>query len=258
MKDFWIGTGWKMNKTAAEARSYIATLLPLLPDLPADVSVFVVPPFTALAAAREAAGSGPLLVGAQNMHWAEQGSFTGEISVTMLKESAVDLVELGHSERRQMFAETDEAINRKVKLALSHGLTPLVCVGDSAAERDASASAEAIIRQVKLAFAGLSPADIGRCLVAYEPIWAIGEAGVPATPEHVRVAQGRLQDALAELTHAKVPVLYGGSVNLDNAAALAAEPAVDGLFIGRAAWKAEGFAALIKAALSARAIRSAA
>ncbi len=258
MKDFWIGTGWKMNKTAAEARSYIATLLPLLPALPADVSVFVIPPFTALAAAREAAGSGPLLIGAQNMHWAEEGAFTGEISARMLAESAIDLVELGHSERRQMFGETDEAINRKVQAALSHGLTPLVCVGDSAAERDAGTSAEAAIRQVKLAFAGLSSADIGRCLVAYEPIWAIGDAGAPATPEHVRSVQGRLQDALAGVGSTKTPVLYGGSVNLDNAVALASEPAVDGLFIGRAAWKPEGLAALVKVALSARAMRSAA
>jgi triosephosphate isomerase len=258
MKDFWIGTGWKMNKTAAAARSYIATLLPLLPALPADVSVFVVPPFTALPAAREAAAGSPLLIGAQNVHWAEEGAYTGEVSVLMLEEFAIDLVELGHSERRQMFGETDEAINRKVKLALAHGMTPLVCVGDSAAERDAGASAEAIIRQMKLAFAGLSPADVGRCLVAYEPIWAIGEAGVPATPEHVRAVQSRLQGALADRAGSKVPVLYGGSVNLGNAAALAAEPAVDGLFIGRAAWKAEGFAALIGAALKARAMRPAA
>ena len=256
MKDFWIGTGWKMNKTATEARDYIATLLPLLPRMPEDAAAFVVPPFTALSAVRETLGTTrSILVGAQNMHWEEEGSFTGEISARMLKDAGVDMVELGHSERRQHFGETDEAINRKVRSALAHGLTPLICVGDSAAERDAGASAEAIIRQIRMAFFGLTAPEIGRCLIAYEPIWAIGDTGVPAEPEHIVVVHRRVKAMLAELSDHKVPLLYGGSVNAGNIRSLAGISEIDGLFIGRAAWQATEFARLIAAALSARANR---
>jgi triosephosphate isomerase len=250
---FWIGTGWKMNKTVAEARRYIDTLKAQLPAKADTLAVFIIPPFTALAAAREAIGTAPLLLGAQNMHWAEAGAFTGEISPAMLEEFRIDLVELGHSERRQMFGETDEALNLKVKAALRHGMRPLLCVGDSAEERAAGTSAEAVVRQVKLAFGGLTPQDVGRCLVAYEPIWAIGEAGVPARPDEVRAVHAALHTALAELGAPAVPVLYGGSVNAGNAVDLANEPTVDGLFIGRAAWDATGFAGLIAAIGRARA-----
>ena len=225
----------------------------LLPPASEDFAFFVVPPFTALAAAREAIGDAPLLLGAQNMHWADAGAFTGEISAAMLSELSIDLVELGHSERRQLFGETDQALNLKVKTALRYGLRPLLCVGDTAEERDAGASAEAVVRQVKLAFARLSPGDVGRCLIAYEPIWAIGEGGVAATPDHIREIHQAINQATAELTPGSVPVLYGGSVTADNAPELAAEATVDGLFIGRAAWEATRFAAMIRTAISARA-----
>ncbi len=253
MRTFWIGTGWKMNKTVAEARRYIAALRGLLPVDAASYAFFIVPPFTALAAAREAIGNAPLLLGAQNMHWAESGAFTGEISATMLEEFRIDLVELGHSERRQFFGETDEALNLKVKTALRHGMRPLLCVGDSAEECEAGRSAEAVVRQVRLAFAGLAPRDVDRCLVAYEPIWAIGDQGVPATPAHVRRVHAAVHRAIADLGGPAVPVLYGGSVNPANAAELAAEDEVDGLFIGRAAWSPTGFAELINSAMAARA-----
>ncbi|WP_026781959.1 triose-phosphate isomerase [Pleomorphomonas koreensis] len=253
MGTFWIGTGWKMNKTVAETRRYIAALKGLWPEGAGGCTVFVIPPFTALAAAREAIGTMPLLLGAQNMHWAEAGAFTGEISATMLEEFGIDMVELGHSERRQMFGETDAALNMKVKAALRHGLRPLLCVGDSAEERRAGASGEAVVRQVRLAFAGLDAGELGRCLVAYEPIWAIGEGGVAATPEEVRAVHADLHVALKEMGGPAVPVLYGGSVSAGNAADLAAEPMVDGLFVGRAAWTPEGLAGLIAAVAAARA-----
>ncbi len=250
---FWIGTGWKMNKTVAETRRYIADLNTRLPAIAGgDYGLFVIPPFTALAAAREAIGAAPLLLGAQNMHWADAGAYTGEISAPMLDEFGIDLVELGHSERRQYFGETDATINLKVKAALKHGLKPLLCVGDSAEERAAGASAEAVTRQVRLAFAGLSEGEVGRCLVAYEPIWAIGEAGVPATAEEAREVHLALRATLRDLGAPLVPVLYGGSVNPDNAAVLAAEPTIDGLFIGRAAWSPAGFASLISKAMAVR------
>jgi triosephosphate isomerase len=252
LRKFWIGTGWKMNKTAAEARAYVAGLIDLLPPPRDDLSLFFIPPFTALAAAREAIGAAPLLLGAQNMHWAESGAYTGEVSAGMLKEFAVDLVELGHSERRAAFGETDATVNAKVKTTLRHGLRPLVCVGDSAMERDAGASAEAVVRQVKLAFAGVDASALGRCLVAYEPVWAIGERGVAAPPEHVRVAHTAIRRALQERTSHPVPILYGGSVNVENAGRLAMEQEVDGLFIGRAAWTARGLAGVIREVVAAR------
>lgn len=252
MSKFWIGTGWKMNKTAAEARAYFARLINLLPPPRDDFSVFCIPPFTALSAAREAIGDAPLLLGAQNMHWAESGAYTGEVSADMLAEFGVDLVELGHSERRAAFGETDVAVNAKVKTALRHGLRPLVCVGDTAPERDAGASVETIVRQVKLAFAGVDALALGRCLVAYEPVWAIGERGIPAQPEHVRVAHAAIRRALQERTTHPVPILYGGSVNEDNAARLAMERDVNGLFIGRAAWTAPGLATIVSKVMAAR------
>ena len=254
MRLLWIGTGWKMNKTAAEARQYVATLKALVQMATAgSANLFIVPPFTALATAREAIGDWPLLLGAQNMHWAPSGAYTGEISAAMLTDAGVDLVELGHSERRIGFGETDADLNRKIRAALRHGLRPLLCVGDNADERDAGASAETTVRQLKLAFAGLAGEDIGRCLVAYEPVWAIGEQGVAATPEHIANVHSQIHKALRELTPHPVPVLYGGSVNHDNAFSLASEPTVDGLFIGRAAWQPENFAAIIETVMSARA-----
>lgn len=250
---FWIGTGWKMNKTVAETRCYIADLKTRLPcEVKGDYALFVIPPFTALAAAREAIGAAPVLLGAQNMHWAEAGAYTGEISASMLEEFGVDLVELGHSERREYFGETDATINLKVKAALRHGFKPLLCVGDSAEDRAVGASAAAVTRQVRLAFAGLTRGDIGRCLVAYEPIWAIGERGVAASPKEARDVHVALREVLGELGAPSVPVLYGGSVTPDNAASLAVEPAIDGLFVGRAAWSPEGFASLISRVLEAR------
>jgi triosephosphate isomerase len=249
---FWIGTGWKMNMTAAEARAYVAGLIKLLPPTRDDLSLFFIPPYTALAAAREAMGDAPLLLGAQNMHWAEAGAYTGEVSASMLAEFGVDLVELGHSERRAAFGETDAAVNAKVKTALRHGIRPLVCVGDTAQERDAGASVEAVVRQVKLAFAGLDGFAQGRCLVAYEPVWAIGEQGAPAEPEHVKLVHTAIRRALQDRTSHPIPILYGGSVNVDNAAALATEREVDGLFVGRAAWTASGLARIVNEVIAAR------
>lgn len=256
MHPFLIGAGWKMNKTAKEARDYVTNLRTLLPDVAEkNVCIFIVPPFTALSTVREAIGDGPLLLGAQNMHWAEAGAYTGEISIGMLREFDVGLVELGHSERRALFGETDDKINRKVKIALRHGIRPLICVGESGDERDAGASLETVIRQVKLAFHGVSADDLGHCLIAYEPIWAIGEHGVPATPDHVRNVHSGIREVLADFTPHVVPVIYGGSVNQETVTAFAREAVVDGLFIGRAALPADDFASLIVNAVAARAGR---
>ncbi len=253
MSTFWVGTGWKMNKTTTEARDWIAEVRRLLPAPPSGFALFFVAPATALAAAREAIGPSPLLLGAQDMHWEDAGAWTGEISAPMLKEFAVDLVEIGHSERRAHFNETDATVAAKVRATLRNGMRPLVCVGDSAAERAAGAAAETVVRQMKLAFAGLDAGELSRCLVAYEPVWAIGDKGVPAEPEEVAPVHAALHRALSERTARPVPVLYGGSVNAENAGRLAATPGVDGLFVGRTAWNAAGFADLVEKARAARA-----
>ncbi|NLH80136.1 MAG: triose-phosphate isomerase [Phyllobacteriaceae bacterium] len=249
-RDFWIGTGWKMNKTIAETLDYLARLATV--DLPNDVRVFVVPPFTALAAAKRAAAATPVLVGAQNMHWEEAGARTGEISARMLTEIGVDLVEIGHSERRADCGETDATVAAKVRAAIAAGLRPLVCVGDDRAELEAGASAEAVVRQAKLAFAGLTPAELDGGLLAYEPIWAIGENGRPATTDHVAEVHSALRRMLDARGLDGVALLYGGSVDADNAGPLAALDDVDGLFVGRAAWTPEGLAAVVHVARSWR------
>ncbi len=242
-RDFWIGTGWKMNKTIAETRDYLARLAAL--DLPDDVRVFVLPPFTALAAAREAGVGAPVLVGAQNLHWEEAGARTGEISARMLTEIGVDLVEIGHSERRADCGDTDATVAAKVRAAIAAGLRPLVCVGDDRAELEACASAEAVLRQAKLAFAGLTPSELDGALLAYEPVWAIGETGRAATTDHVAGIHDALRRMLDERGLHGVALLYGGSVDADNAGPIAALDNVDGLFVGRAAWTPEGLAAVI-------------
>jgi len=246
-----IGTGWKMNKTVREAVDYTVALLRLLDGIKGlgpDVQVFVVPPFTALEAVKKHA-AGRIWVGAQNMHWAEAGAFTGEISAPMLQELGVDLVELGHSERRRYFNEQDPLLNQKVHLALKFGLRPLLCVGESLEEKQVGVAPETVGRQLRIALHGVSAAQASRLLVAYEPFWAIGEGGIPAEPPYVRSLGLHLRSILGSLfgeAGAHVPVLYGGSVNVANAADLFLQGQMDGLFIGRAAWQAENFARIIR------------
>ena len=242
-----------MNKTRAEARAWVDAVLAEGGWPRAGLQPFAFPPFIALETVRDALGppgAAPLLIGAQNMHWAPAGAFTGEVSPAMLVDVGCDLVELGHSERRSLFGETDAAINAKVHAALDHGLRPLVCVGETAEERRLDAAVSTVIRQTSMAFAGLSRAELARCLIAYEPVWAIGETGTPATPADV----AQMHQALKTAFGTDAPVLYGGSVNLDNVAALSALPEVDGLFVGRAAWSPDGFLSLVRIAARVRGV----
>ena len=249
---FWVGTSWKMNKTLAEAQAYAEALLAASDAADLPVQLFVIPPFTALTTVTGRLAGGPVLVGAQNMHWAERGAWTGEISPLMLKDCGVTLVELGHSERRTHFGETDEAINRKVRAALAHGLMPLVCVGETAIERDLDAALATVQRQTRMALSGIEPADVARVLLAYEPVWAIGEGGTPATPDYAATIHDGIRASAADLLGTSPPVLYGGSVNLGNCAELARQRAIDGLFIGRSAWEPEGLLDLARTAAKAR------
>ncbi len=250
MKPLLMGTNLKMYKTAAETQVYLSALQTLTQDLRGEVTLFVIPSYPALERAANTVRDKAILLGAQNMHPEEQGQFTGEVSPLMLAEFGLDIVEIGHSERRHVFGETDAQENQKVLSALRHGFTALLCVGETAEQKEAGISDEILRMQLKIGLSGVSAADAGRVWVAYEPVWAIGVNGVPASAEYVRLRHASIGTALeARFPGARIPVLYGGSVNPQNAEELIVQPGVDGLFTGRAAWEAEKFDALIRQVL---------
>lgn len=240
---------WKMHKTIAEARSYVAELLPLLEGSDA-VDVGLCPPFTALAATVEATlGSRPDVY-AQTMHQAPSGGHTGEVSAPMLVELGVNGVLLGHSERRRDDGETDRALGEKVPAALEAGLRPVLCVGESEEERDGGDTERRLRYQVQEALEKIPPESLERLVIAYEPVWAIG-SGRSATAEQAQEAIGFIRALVGDRSTAaaeRVRVLYGGSVKADNAAALVAGPDVDGALVGGACLDAAEFAAIVAAA----------
>lgn len=240
----WVGTSWKMNKTLAEAKRYAAELLEGLDRRQLGaVRPFIIPPATALSAvAGVLNGDDRVLLGAQNAHWEDDGAWTGEVSVPQVADAGARLVEIGHSERRGNFGETDETVRLKVAAALRHGLTPLLCVGEPAEVKDAGGSSGFILQQVARALEGLREEQLSRVLIAYEPIWSIGAAGRAADPEELREPFAALSEAWGEQV---AGLLYGGSVAPDNAAGLLGIPHVDGLFVGRAAWEVDGYLRLL-------------
>jgi triosephosphate isomerase len=230
-----------MHKTMAEARAFAAELGRSRYATSDVVKPFVVPAFPSIATVAGVLAGTQILVGAQNMHWEDEGAWTGEVSPLMVKDCGAELVELGHSERRAFFNETDETIALKVEAALRHGLTALICVGDTKAEYEAGATAEVLARQTRLALGRVGREAQTRALIAYEPIWSIGDGGVAASPEFADEQHRRLKAVAAEVAGGELPVIYGGSVNLQNCGDLALQPHIDGLFIGRAAWDARDF-----------------
>jgi len=239
-----------MNKTIQDALDYVDRLLEELGSMRnlQKVQIFIIPPFTCLSAVKQRS-SGKFWVGAQNMHSEKWGAFTGEISAPMLKDLGVDMVELGHAERRKYFNENDVAINRKVQLALKLGIRPLICVGESAEEKDFGVEQESVARQIKFALNGVKVAQLSSIIVAYEPTWAIGNSGSAAEPGYIRIMSNHIRQVLRSLfgkARALIPVIYGGTVNNGNAGQILAQGGLDGLFIGRAAWDAEAFANLIR------------
>ena len=239
---------WKMQGTIAEARE-LATAIRDGLKRPRGVDVVICPPFTALAAVSEILGGGPLRLGAQNCHWEAAGAHTGEISLPMLVEVGCRYVLAGHSERRREMGETDDQIHRKVQAALVHGVTPILCVGETADERRQGLTFTTIEGQLRAGLAGLAPDAIARIVLAYEPVWAIG-TGVNATPAQAAEVHGYLRGLLSELsskdTAGALRILYGGSVKAENADALAAEPEIDGVLVGGASLNAGGFIAIAK------------
>jgi len=250
MRTPFVAGNWKMHKTVEEARLLVADMLDGLQAVQ-GVEKVLCPPFTALLPVAAMLAGTDIGLGAQNMHWEEEGAFTGEISPRMVAEFA-QFVILGHSERRAYFGETDETVNLKVHAALKHGLTPIVCVGETLAEREAGQTETVIRRQVEGGLAGLTAEQVASLVLAYEPVWAIG-TGKAATPEEAnRVVREVIRDALASLFGERaaqaVRVLYGGSVKPHNAADFFAQPDIDGALVGGASLKADQFVAIAQAA----------
>jgi len=252
-RQLYIGSNLKMYKTNRQTVELVQQIQTLTADLPRPyLRLFILPSYTALADACRLSNPDLLWVGAQNMHWEAEGPFTGEVSPLMLREIGVKLVMVGHAERRQLFGETDEQVNRRVISALQHGLHTLVCVGDTSLEKQAGVSQDRLRSQLLAGLMDLPPGQLDKLWVAYEPVWSIGVHGTPADPEFANTMHAVIRQTLGELFPSgwgEIPILYGGSVNLDNASDLISQPEVDGLFIGRAAWDAANFDRILRAVL---------
>ncbi|MGO4654485.1 triose-phosphate isomerase [Ensifer sp. 2YAB10] len=238
----WVGTSWKMNKTLAEAMAFAEGLAAADATRDARIQRFVIPPFTAVREVKARLSGTSVKVGAQNMHWDDAGAWTGEVSPLMLADCNLDVVELGHSERREHFGETDRTVGLKTAAAARHGLVPLICIGETLSEREAGEADAVLKRQVEGALALLEgEAKKATILLAYEPVWAIGVNGIPATADYADERHKRIAEVAEATLGRRVPVLYGGSVNPGNCEELITQAHIDGLFIGRSAWDVTGY-----------------
>ena len=238
---------WKMYKTAGETRAFLEKFKPLVARS-THGDIVICPPYTALAAAAEAVRGSNIALGAQDVHWEKQGAFTGAVAPGMLVDAGCQYVILGHSERRQYFHETDETVGRKILATLEVGLTPIVCVGELLAERQAKETEKVLARQFAGASSALTATQFSRIIIAYEPVWAIG-TGQTATPEMATDAHRFLRHCAEERFGAPaaqgVRILYGGSVKPDNIKGLMAQPDIDGALVGGASLDPESFAAIV-------------
>ncbi len=242
MSKLWVGTSWKMNKVLGEALAFAEGLVDAEPGTDPRIQRFVIPPFPYIAEVKRALAGTQVKVGAQNMHWDDHGAWTGEVSPRMLTDCGLDLVELGHSERRAHFGETDKTVGLKTAAAVRHGLTPLICIGETLQEREAGRASNVLAAQVRAALDPVAgQAADAPVLLAYEPVWAIGDGGIPATSDYADARQAEIIEIAQEVLGRRVPCLYGGSVNPDNCEELIACPHIDGLFIGRSAWDVKGY-----------------
>lgn len=241
-----IAGNWKMNKTSDEAKAFVAELIPLIRKAKCEVALCV--PFTCIDGVSKAIKGSKIKLGAQNIAWADHGAFTGEVSGAMLAEFGVEYVIVGHSERRQMFGETNETVNKRLKAAFKSGLKPILCVGESNETRMAGITREFIGGQLRNALEDIPAEDVLKLTIAYEPIWAIG-TGLTATPEQAESTAKSIRRTLTGLydskISAKIRILYGGSMNAGNASALLAQNNIKGGLIGGASLKAADFASII-------------
>src|SRR5688572_13669862 len=247
MRTPFIAANWKMHKTVLEAVAFVKEFRSMAKAVH-DVEIVVAPPFTALRPAADAAHASNIGVAGQDVHWERQGAFTGAISAPMLKEAGAEYVIIGHSERRRLFGETDETVNRKLAAAVAAQLTPIVCIGETLAERDAGKTLEVLDRQIKQGLDGLTADQIAALVIAYEPVWAIG-TGRNATPPQAGEAHAHIRSRIRQWFggHAadQCHVIYGGSVKPDNVRDLAALPDVDGALVGGASLELRSFFEII-------------
>ena len=241
-----IAGNWKMNMTPSQAKELISELKPLVQDAKCDV--VICPPYVDLALVAELIKDSNIRLGAQNIHWAEKGAFTGEVSANMLKELGVEFAIIGHSERRQYFGETDETVNDRAKAAIAAGITPIICVGESLEERESGKTEELVKAQVEKGLEGIAAEDVAKLVIAYEPIWAIG-TGKTATDEQANETIGVIRNTVAAIfgtdTAAALRIQYGGSMNPKNVKGLMAMPEIDGGLIGGASLKAVDFSQVV-------------
>ena len=245
-----VAGNWKMNKTVAEARDLVNLLRAPLGAV-ADVEKVLCPPYISLMAVAAMLEGTDIGLGAQNLHWEEKGAFTGELAPNMVKEFCSYVI-IGHSERRTYFGETDETVNRKLRAALNHDLTPIVCIGETLAEYESNRTSEVVRRQIVLGFAGIDPAISPRIVVAYEPVWAIG-TGKASSAENANFVHAQvIRPALTELFGAEnaqaIRIQYGGSVTAANASEFFSQSDIDGALVGGASLKVDDFVAITKAA----------
>ena len=241
-----IAGNWKMNKTPEEAKELVTALVPLVKNAKCDV--VICPPFVDLCAVKPIIAGTNIHLGVQNIHWAEKGAFTGEISADMLKAHGVEYAIVGHSERRQYFGETDATVNQRAKAAIAAGITPIICVGESLEQRESGVTDAVVSGQTKAALDGIESKDVETLVIAYEPIWAIG-TGKTATKEDANATIAVIRGAIAEVygkdVAEKVRIQYGGSMNPKNASELMSMPEIDGGLIGGASLKAEDFSKVV-------------
>ncbi|MDP8247561.1 MAG: triose-phosphate isomerase [Candidatus Tritonobacter lacicola] len=242
-----IAGNWKMNETIDESVALASAIKSSLFEID-DPEVVLCPPFTSIARVGEIIYGTAIELGAQNMYWEQSGAYTGEISPPMLKALGCRYVILGHSERRGLFGETDAVVNRKIKACLENGLSPIVCVGETLEKREAGVTREIVSKQFTRSLAGISGEDIKRCVIAYEPIWAIG-TGRTATPVQAQEVHAFIRSLIAESfgreAADEVRIQYGGSVNPDNAGGILSQPDIDGALVGGASLKAESFCRIV-------------
>lgn len=242
-----IAGNWKMNNTVAAGTALVKELAPLVKDNNA-VDIVVCPTFTALAAVCEAVKGTNIHVGAQNVHWEKSGAFTGEISAEMLTELGVEYVVIGHSERREMFGETDEYVNKRAKAALAAGITPIICCGETLETREAGTTNDFVSGQIKAALEGLTAQQVASLVIAYEPIWAIGtgkSASVEIAQNCCHIVRDQVEKMYGKEAADAVRVQYGGSVKPENIVEYMAQPDIDGALIGGASLKVESFTDII-------------
>lgn len=254
-KKLYFGSNLKMYKNIRDTTKYLQELTTLTKDISRnEIELFIIPSYTTLENATSRTDQSFIRLGAQNMCWEDEGQFTGEISPLMLKELNLDLVMIGHSERRHVFRETDQEENLKVRAALKHGFTALLCIGETAEEKNYGISPEVLRTQLKIGLHGIPASLVSHIWIAYEPVWSIGVTGTPASADYAEQMHQVIKACLLEIfgeAGAEIPVLYGGSVNPGNADELIIQPSIDGLFTGRAAWQAEKFDKLIRSAMAA-------